>query len=389
VNALDLLVVLLVVSAVLGGWRLGLLARALSWLGLAAGLTLAARLLPSIVRAFPESDPTARLFGAAGVLLAGALVGQALGILLGARFRRFLPFGPARIADRTLGAFAGLVGVIVAIWFMLPAMAGVPGWPARQARNSVIARLIDDLAPPAPDTLQALRRLVGEDQFPQVFSELTPAQDTGPPPVDSGLPPEIQQRVAASTVKISGIACRRIQEGSGFTAGPGIVVTNAHVVAGQDDTDVVRSDGRRRRAEVAVFDPDRDIAVLRVAGLDQPALVIGAGRVGATGAVFGHPRGQRNVRASPAAIRQEIEAVGRDLYDAHETRREVYVLAAQLHPGDSGGPLVDGGGAVVGVAFAIAPDRPDTSYALTEKELSAVLARNRAGTADTGPCLNH
>jgi S1-C subfamily serine protease len=103
--------------------------------------------------------------------------------------------------------------------------------------------------------------------------------------------------------------------------------------------------------------------------------------------VFGHPGGQDQLVAAPAAIRQEVTAVGRDLYDRHDTRRDVFILAAELHPGDSGGPLVDPSGAVVGVAFAIAPDQPGTSYALTSKELQAALAEPRPATVSTGPCL--
>jgi S1-C subfamily serine protease len=136
-----------------------------------------------------------------------------------------------------------------------------------------------------------------------------------------------------------------------------------------------------------VFDSDRDLAVLRVTGLGLPPLPIGSAGVGTTGAVFGHPRGQDEVAVSPAIIRQEVAAVGRDLYDSHAIRRQVFILAANLEPGDSGGGLVDSTGRVVGVAFAIAPDRPGTAYALTDDELNAVLARPTRTPRDTGPCL--
>jgi S1-C subfamily serine protease len=91
---------------------------------------------------------------------------------------------------------------------------------------------------------------------------------------------------------------------------------------------------------------------------------------------------------TPARVAQEEEAVGRDLYDSSNTKRDILVLAAALAHGDSGGPLVDAGGAVIGVAFAISADQPSTSYALSTTELSAALAepRNPSGTS-TGPCL--
>jgi S1-C subfamily serine protease len=116
-------------------------------------------------------------------------------------------------------------------------------------------------------------------------------------------------------------------------------------------------------------------------------LPVGSAQVGESGAVFGHPGGVDQVVIAPAAIRQDVVAVGRDLYDSHTTRRDVFILASDLHPGDSGGALVNQRGTVVGVAFAIAPDRPATGYALTSRELTPVLAQPLGGGVSTGPCL--
>jgi len=116
-------------------------------------------------------------------------------------------------------------------------------------------------------------------------------------------------------------------------------------------------------------------------------LTVGTVETGADGAVFGHPGGQDEVEVSPARIESAIDAVGRDLYGKSTTRREIYILAAQLAPGDSGGALVDGDGEVVGVAFAVAPDQPATAYALATSELTAVLGQPRGDAVDTGPCL--
>ena len=165
------------------------------------------------------------------------------------------------------------------------------------------------------------------------------------------------------------------------------IVTNAHVVAGVDRPTVIRADGRQLNATVQVFDPARDLAVLRVPGLGQAALEIGSAEVGTEGAVFGYPGGQRELEITPARIENQLNAVGRDLYGTSTTRREVFILSARVEPGDSGEALTDAEGVVVGVAFAIAPDRPSTAYALTSEELNAVLAVPRPGAVDTGPCL--
>ena len=386
-NLLDLAILLFAASAAVGGHRLGLVARSLSWAGLVLGLVLGARILPAVVERLGPAAPTSRFLVAVGTLLGSALVGQALGLVVGRRAHVALPAG-GRPIDRLGGALAGIVGVLVGVWLLLPTMADVPGVASRLARGSRVARAVDEAAPAPPDTLQALRRLVGEGSFPQVFSTLRPAPEVGLPPGDAGVPASVVARTSAATVRIEGRACDRIQEGSGFVAEPGVVVTNAHVVAGEAATDAVRPDGSRVAATVVHFDPDRDLAVLAVPEVAAAPLPIGDVEVGGTGVVLGHPGGGP-LEASPFAVQEEVQAVGRDLYDDHDTRRRVLVLASDLAPGDSGAPAVDAGGSVVGVAFAIAPDRPGTAYALTTDELRAALDAPRAARGvDTGPCLS-
>lgn len=385
-NLFDATIGISLVSAMVGGWRLGFVARVFSWLGLACGLYLAVRLLPNALDRAHGSDPVGKLLLAAGLLIGAGLIGQVLGMLVGTQARRVLAPGPLGLVDRSVGSAVGGVGILISLWLLLPSMAQVPGWPSQQAHNSAVARFIDRVAPPAPDTLQTVRRLVGDEAFPRVFDALRPAPDAGPPPTAVPLSPEVQAAVAVSSVKIEGEACRRLQQGSGFVVGPDLVATNAHVVAGERSTQAIRVDGQRLRATVVAFDPDRDLAILRVPGIKRAPLPIGVAKVGSQGAVFGHPDGQDQLRIAAAAVRQEVEALGRDLYDSHQTKRQVFILAAGLRPGDSGGALVDPSGKVVGVAFAIAPDRPDTAYALTSAELRAVLATAR-GPVGTGPCL--
>jgi len=387
-NLLDVIIVGAAVMAGFGGYRIGFVARVTSWIGLGLGLAIAARFLPKIVDRFNFSDPSSRLLLAAGVLIGGAFLGQALGLLLGAQIHRVLPMGPVRSVDRVVGAAVGTLGVIVSVWLLLPSIGDVPGTVARQARTSSIATFIDRTFPRPPDPLQALRRLVGKDNFPRVFDALRPAPNIGPAPATSGLSDAVVARVTESTVRVEGQACDRVQDGSGFAVATDLVATNAHVVAGEKKTYVFRPDGTRLAAVPVLFDSDRDLALLRVTGLGQAPLATGTAKEGDTGAVFGHPGGVPQIVVAPAAINQEVAARGRDLYDQKATTRQVFIMASDLHPGDSGGPLVDVRGTVVGVAFAIAPDRPGTSYALTTVELDAVLAKPRAAPVSTGPCLS-
>ena len=353
---------------------------------MAAGLVLSARLLPSVLRALEGATPPQLVFVTLGTILGLVFVGQAIGLLVGSRLHIALPGPSVRAADRAAGSVAGVAGVAVMLWLLLPLLADVPGWFATQARTSTIAELVDEGFPEPPDTLATLRRLIGEDQFPQVFDALDRAPDVGPPPSAHTVPQPVLDAVVPSTVKIEGVACRRIQEGSGFVAAPDLVVTNAHVVAGEEETVVERTDGTEVPATVVAFDPNRDLAVLHAPGLGRQPLPRADIGVGGVGAVLGHPGGG-SLRAAPFQVGEEVTATGTDIYHRSGTQREVLVLASSLAPGDSGAALIDPQGRVVGVAFAIAPDRPGVAYALDLSELEAVLAGDLSAPVDPGPCL--
>ena len=384
-NALDLLILVALAAAAVGGYRLGFVARAASWFGMIVGIGIGARVAEPVLERMDAADDVRRLLTAAGLLLGGAFLGQALGLVIGAQLHHSLPTGSARIVDRRAGAVAGVLGVLVAVWLLSPAMARVPGQSARLARGSAIAGAVAQVLPSPPDSLRSIEQLVGTD-LPDVLDAFDRAPELGPPPAESGLTPELAERVATSTVKVEARACGRLQDGSGAVVGRGLVVTNAHVVAGADDVIVERHpDGTPVVATIVAFDPNRDVAVLAVPDIDREPLAMGDAAPGSSGAVFGHPGGGP-LELSPYSVGEEVTATGRDIYDASSTRRQVLFLAAQLRPGDSGGALIDPSGAVVGVAFAIAPDDPNVAYALTIEEIQAVLSGPLV-PVNAGPCL--
>jgi uncharacterized membrane protein required for colicin V production len=383
VSWLDALVAVVAVAAAVGGYRLGFVTRVVSWLGLGVGLFVAVRLLPRIVERFDGADPNLLLVVTLGVVVAGSMIGQSIGFAIGARFRPEVR-SVAR-TDRALGAAAGAVGVLLFVWLTLPVLTETPGWVSDQTRRSTVAQSLSDHLPDAPDSMVALRALIGEDAFPRVFDALRPTPDLGPPPEDDGLSPEIRAATSASVVKVEGIACSRVQDGTGFVVGPELVATNAHVVAGEAETDLERAGGSRVRATVVAYDPARDLAILRAPGLNLAPLAIGASADQQQGGVFGHPGGGP-LRVAPFDVARRIRAVGRDIYGQDITSREVLELRASLRPGDSGSALVDEAGVVVGVAFAIAPDKPGVAYALATTELQAVLAGDLSQRVSTGRC---
>jgi S1-C subfamily serine protease len=390
VNALDLLVVGLAAGAGWLGWRTGFVHRALSWTGLAVGVVVALLFVPDVAEAFRGSPPRTRLLVSLGFVLAVTASAQAVGAALGAVVRGRLPASAgAQRVDRIAGAVLGALGVFLVVWLLIPALASSPGWPARATRDSAVIRAIDRWAPSPPEESATLGRLVGDQTFPEVFDTLT-SPDAGNPPGD-GIPAVAAAAVTRSTVKVEGTACDRVQEGTGFVAGPDLIVTNAHVVAGESHTRVDTSDSRRLDADVVAFDAKRDLAVLRVPGLGLPALTRATAQVDDTGALFGHPGGG-DLRQAPVRVAEQIVARGTDITHTVPTEREVFVLAAVTAPGDSGGPIVDQAGRVVGVMFAYDVSGRPTAYALTRSELDAVLDPVLAGTSTlphaTGACLS-
>src|SRR5262249_53414850 len=150
---------------------------------------------------------------ALGVVLGGLTLGQWAGFAVGARLRP-LENGVGGL-DRAAGAGARGVGGLVVLWLLLPGVRGGAGGVAGQVHSSAVAPRLSGLPDP-PDSMQALRSFIGEDNFPQVFNALRPTPDLGPPPESSGLTKATADRVQRSVLKIEGVACDRIQNGSGF-----------------------------------------------------------------------------------------------------------------------------------------------------------------------------
>lgn len=384
-NVLDLLLLSSIIGTSWSGWRLGLVARGTSFVGLTIGLAVAAWLAQPVV-GIVEGEPTAtRLSVLALTVFVCGMVGSTIGQVWGLRLRRRWERTTLGRVDRAAGAASGVVLVTVMIWLLLPVVADVPGPMAEQVRGSAIVQFVDDNTPEPPDTVRALRRLVSQSRFPDVFDALQQAPEVGPPPDQLPVDQAVVAAAVQSTMNIETEGCGARFEGSGFVVAPERVVTNAHVVAGAVNLQVRLPDGPVLAASVVAFDGDADLALLAVPGLDRPALPVRDAPVGTEGAVIGYPGGQDTPRVASAAIRREQVAVGRDIYGRGQTERDILIMSARLRQGDSGSAVIDGSGAVVGVVFAVSPDDANTAFALDVSELADFLASGPTG--GPGPCV--
>ena len=378
-TGLDLIIAALVALLALYGWAQGFVAGALSLAGFALGAVAGTRLGPLVLEEGARS-PYAPLFGLAGALLAGVILASGFeGI--GLRLRRRLRFRGAGALDGLLGALlTGAVGLLVAWVLGAVALQAPPAGRLRAdiQRSEILARL-NAVLPPSGPLLNSLARF---DPFPRIAG---PAPALPAPPGSIARDPQVVA-AAPSVVKVLGTACGLGVAGSGWVAGDGLVVTNAHVVAGQDDTRVlVRGEGGGLGASAVAFDPRNDVAVLRVPGLDAPALPLaGAVREGTPGAVLGFPRnGPYDVR--PGRVGAPVTVTSQDAYGNGPVRRRITPLRGLVRSGNSGGPMVDGAGRVVTTVFAATTAGPRAGYGVP----NAIVRRALAGAdspVSTGPC---
>lgn len=387
-GVVDLAIVAFVVVSVLHGLWLGAAVQVLSFGGFLAGLLLGSALAPRAVHEVGDAA-SARLVTLLVVLGTASLLGS-VGRVAGTQAWRVLRRLRLSRLDAALGAVVAGTSALALSWLLGTMLANLPRPDvAQEIQRSVVLRRLDAVLPPAPVVVAGVQALLQERGLPPVFVGLPPAPAERLPLPDD---PEIRraaEAAAGGTVLVVGTGCPGVQQGSGFVAADDLVVTNAHVIAGTDQTTVAVG-GRQHRAVPVLFDPELDVAVLRVEDLEVDPLPISAGEVGrgAQGAALGHPLGGP-LSAEPAVVLRRLQAGGRDIYHRGLVERPVYELQARVRPGNSGGPLVDGDGTVIGLIFSRSAAAADVGYAVTSPPVAAAVRSAAPVTqpVGTGPCL--
>jgi len=339
----DLIALAFVALTAFIGWKKGLLASALSLAGIVLGAWLGSRIAPELLQGGRQSPytPLAALAGAA----VGAILFETLGTLAGSALRarlrrpRLTTFDSA--GGLVLGSLAGLAVVWVAgaVALMLPGQTDL----RRGALDSTVLRRLNEVVPPG-DVLSALARI---DPFRAIAG---PAAPVAPPDPRLANAPAVR-RASASVVRVLGTACGVGVEGTGWAARPNLIVTAAHVVAGQTDTVVELQTQARVAADVVRFDPRNDVAVLRVGGVRLRPLPLVDPEPGTAVAVLGYPE-NGPFTATPARIGKTAVVLAEDAYGSGPVTRTITSLRGRVRHGDSGAPAVDVRGAVHVTVFA-------------------------------------
>jgi S1-C subfamily serine protease len=379
VTGVDWLIVGIVLLLALFGWAQGFVAGALALLGFAAGAWIGTKVGPLVLDDGKRS-PWSPAFGLVGALIAGMVF--AIGFEgLGSRLRGRVRSPAMSAADGILGALlTACVGL--GITWVLGALALANGGDARrEVQQSAILRQLNAVLPPSNGLIEALARL---DPFPRIDGP----EARVPAPTASIARADGVKAASGSVVKVLGIACGLGVEGSGWVAADGLVVTNAHVVAGQKDTRVLEK-GRQPGVDAVVvsFDARNDLAVLRVPGLKAPPLALSADpRSGTSAAILGFPgNGPYDVRAG--RVGQTREVITQDAYGQGPVRRRITSLRGAVRSGNSGGPMVDKDGQVVTTVFAATTSGPRGGFGVPNEIVRGALQRARGSNGvSTGPC---
>lgn len=389
-NWVDLVILILVITSAIHGFWQGAAVQVFSYAGFILGLVLGAKLGP--VAGQLVEGPAVRLLIVVGTLFATASLLGTVGKFLGAKATWAVPkASPLGVLNSAAGLGVAVLVTLLTTWLVGGMLAQVPLGPVTAGlQESTTIRALVERLPPAPSVFSTIQRTLLPSGFPPVFAELEPSIAPEVPVTGN---PDLEAIVASarrSVVKVQGPSCNRITSGSGFVAAPNLVVTNAHVVAGVQQPNVIDERGTHR-STVILFDPDLDLAVLRTSGLAGRPLSIRreVAPRGQQGGALGFPGGG-SFTAQPGAVRSYIaDALGRDIYSADLVSRSVYQVDAKVISGNSGGPFVAPGGEVIGVVFASSVVRPEIAYVLFGGDVAERLDRVRGATAaaDTGPCI--
>jgi S1-C subfamily serine protease len=379
VTVLDWAIVAFTIALALWGYRQGLIVGALTLGGFAVGAFLGSRLGPLLLSQGNDS-PYAALCGALGALLVGSLAAVALEGLALALRRRVLRHPFMHWADGAGGA--ALIGAVALglAWIFGAVALHAPGTTQLRAdvQNSVILGELDQVLPPTGGVLNALDRV---DPAPSITGPATP---TARPDPKIAANPQVVD-ASASVVRVLSTACGLGVEGSGWAVRPNLIVTNAHVIAGADDTTVTTQSGVELDAVAVAYQPADDLALLRIES-KLPTLPISSERtVGAGAAVLGYPENGPYM-VTPARIGETRDTISEDSYGRGPIERTIVALGGDVRSGNSGGPLLDSHGRVVGVVFAATTGGPAGGFAVPAEQVRQAIRHASPDGVDTGAC---
>ncbi len=372
-NVLDWLLVVLVLAYAVSGYWQGFVTGAFATAGLLLGGLFGVWLAPV---ALGDASPSLLVsLGALFIVILAASLGQGLLQWGGAKIRDRITWQPVRAIDAVGGAALSACAVLIVAWALGVAVSGtkIDGVTPLVQSSAVLAKVNKVLPERAGGLLQAFNNVVGTSFFPRYLEPFSPERIVEVKPGDARMKrdPDVT-RAGSSVLKVRGTnSCGRGIEGSGFVFAQDRLMTNAHVVAGVSDPQVVVGDDTLD-AQVVFYDSHLDVAVLNFDSGAIPVLPFTTPEAPAQPkdavAILGYPQdGPFDIESGRIRAKQTLRSP--DIYGDGAVIRDVYSIRGLVRPGNSGGPLVDSAGEVVGVVFAASVTDDDTGYALTADQV--------------------
>jgi uncharacterized membrane protein required for colicin V production len=376
-NAADWIAIAIVLLAAVGGFRRGLVLTAFSLVGLAVGAYIGSRVAPHVLSGGASSKwtPFAGLIGA----VVGAVLLQFVALVAASFIRGGIRFAPLRQVDSAGGLLLGGALGLAIVWVGASVALLTPGQTGfrQEVERSAIVKQLDSALPPRT-LLNLLARI---DPFPSIVGPRPPSL----PPSKGVLRDPSIRAAATRVVKVLGTACGVGVEGSGWFAGKNLIVTAAHVIAGEGDT-IVRIPGRPipAVADVVLLDVHNDVAVLRVSGIGLAPLRFADPRPDASAAILGYPL-DGGLTATPGRIGRTATVLTQDALGRGPVARTITAVAGRVEHGDSGAPAVDSAGRVESMIFA-ARVGSASGYGVPPSIVRGDLARAGTHPVSTGSC---
>lgn len=394
IETIDLILGMLLIIIAASGWRRGLIRTVLAVAGFLIGGFIGIQFGPVLLGAF-GLDGTLRLPMSVALIITTASLGRYLAELVGGMLRATISFTPIRSVDSMGGLVINVAGASLLIWSVAATIVATTGGLATTMRTSVILSSIDRVTPTLVRSgVDRLSGWVDTTGLPRVFSGFSGIEAAPVPAPDPQIVEEPAIAAAArSVVRIQGeaLGCEgSIVTGTGVVYAENRIMTNAHVVAGIDRPRVAIPGGDVLTAEVVHFDPETDVAVLRIPDLSVRPLDFGLDPSSGDVVVALGYTGGGPLQAIPGRVREVITARGSDIYGGRGVVRDMLSLRAQVDPGDSGGPVLDAQGRIVGLVFAEAIGDEQTGYALTLGEIrdDARIGNLATTSVDVGRCAS-
>jgi uncharacterized membrane protein required for colicin V production len=383
VSWIDLIIALVLVLAGLRGYFAGAVLQVIGLAGFFGGFIVGVLVAPSI--SSRVANGTGRALLTLIIILVATLLGNVAGSFVGRFARRLLHSVKLGLIDNVVGVAVGVAGALIACWLVAGLLAST-GWTslASGIQQSSILSAMDKVMPPVPSIDTKVQSLLRSANLPNIFASVVAPtlkqyenpDRIGPSVTSPGSPSDVVKVLA------SGV-CPNDNEGTAFYVTADEVVTNAHVIAGHT---AITVDGAL--AQVALYDPLHDIAVLRVPSRTETPLrfLRQLPTRGTRIEVIGFPLDKSRTGA-PGYVEGELTAQGRDIYNRTLVTRTVLALEVNVQPGNSGSPVL-ADRFVAGILESKSLSQSSTAYAIPDSVIKSDLAKTpTTGTVSTQSCL--